>query len=130
MKNVFPTAQLHDGVMIANHSSSHDFIFKNGVKLGGVSEEQCRRLSALQTTEIVTQNANFQIVRAAFSLTEELIHSFNEAIQLVGKNGLVIVSRIHRNAINEQLGIDAMPQIVCTFADRATKICDCDKFSH
>lgn len=130
MKNVFPTAELN-GVLVANHSSEHTFSFDNGVKLGGVSKEQCTRLCATQSESIVQDCGGYKIVATTFKLSDEVVASFYEAIELVGKNGLVLVSRVHRNAINENLGIDALPQVVCGITiDRVTKIVSSTKFSH
>ena len=97
---------------------------------GGVTDEQCNRLSAAQQETVVSEQAGIQIVTTTFSLTDEVIASFHEAIELVGKNGLVIVSRVHRNAIDAHFGVGALPQVVCSISDRATKLVSSTKFSH
>ena len=130
MKNVFPVVELN-GVLVANHSSEHTFTFDNGVQLGGVSKEQSVRLCASQNETTVQECGNHKIVATTFKLSDEVVASFHDAIECVGENGLVLVSRVHRNAINENLGIDALPQVVCGITiDRVTKIVSSTKFSH
>lgn len=131
MTNNMPIIRLSNGLKVANFSSAHPFIFEDGSKLPGCSDERCNLLS-LTAEEVVRRSRcdRYNDIQLRYRMSDIVA----EALLWADANDnvdIVIVPLPVLEAIKEShMFIAGHKFRTCRVKDRVTKICHIDRFCY